>query len=291
MKRGEFIKSLTGIVTMSTLDLQTFGNEVLSEKSTPTMPVLFIGHGSPMNAIEHNAYTQRLNKLGKELPIPKAILVVSAHWQTRGTYVHVSPAPKTIHDFGGFPQALFDVQYPAPGAPELAKLVSSEITSTKVLHDTEWGLDHGAWAVLKQIYPEANIPVFQMSLDFAQGPDYHYKLAQQLQSFRNKGVLILGSGNIVHNLRVLDWNHPNNMAFDWAQEFDTNVKKYLDTRNHSPLVAYEKMGKSALLSVPTNEHYLPMLYAAALQQPKDEIHYLYEEMQMGSISMRSFMIG
>lgn len=216
MKRGEFIKSLGGLVTMSTLDLQTFGNELRSENNTAMMPALFIGHGSPMNAIEHNAYTQRLNKLGTELPKPKAILVVSAHWQTRGTYVHVSPAPKTIHDFGGFPQALFDVQYPAPGAPEMAKMVSSTISSTQVLHDTEWGLDHGAWSVLNHLYPQANIPVFQLSLDFSKGPSYHYNLAKQLQYFRTKGVLILGSGNIVHNLRVMDWNKPHNSAFDWA---------------------------------------------------------------------------
>ncbi|MES2560801.1 MAG: 4,5-DOPA dioxygenase extradiol [Bacteroidota bacterium] len=291
MKRSEFIKSLGGLTIMSTIDLKTFGNELLSDKNTSRMPALFIGHGSPMNAIEQNAYTQSLNKLGQSLEKPKAIMVVSAHWQTRGTYVHVSPAPKTIHDFGGFPQALFDVQYPAKGSPEFAGMVSKQITSAKVLHDDEWGLDHGAWAVLKQMYPDANIPVFQLSLDFSKGPAYHYNLAKELNALRNKGLLIIGSGNIVHNLGMLDWNNPHAKGYDWAVEFDEKVKANLQNHNHAPLIDYAQFGKAAQLAIPTNEHYLPMLYAAALQQKNEELKFFYEEMQMGSISMRCFMVS
>lgn len=291
MKRGDFIKTLGGLTIMSTLDIKAFGNEMLSEKNTSRMPALFIGHGSPMNAIEDNAFTQRLRKLGASLEPPKAILVVSAHWQTRGTYVHTTQLPKTIHDFGGFPQALFDVQYPAKGSPEFAKMVTDQVKSTHVLHDTEWGLDHGAWSILKQMYPNANIPVFQMSLDFTKGPAYHYQLAKELDALRNKGLLILGSGNIVHNLGVLDWNNPSGKGYDWAIEFDETVKKNLLAKNHDPLIQYSQLGRAAQLSVPTNEHYLPMLYIAGLQQQKEELNFIYEEMQMGSISMRCFMVS
>lgn len=291
MKRSEFIKSLGGLAVMTTIDLKTFGNELSAEKNTSRMPALFIGHGSPMNAIEQNAYTRSLHKLGQSLEKPKAIMVISAHWQTRGTYVHTSPAPKTIHDFGGFPKALFEVQYPAKGSPEFAEMVSQQITTTKVLHDDDWGLDHGAWAVLKQMYPGAEIPVFQLSLDFSKGPAYHYNLAKELNALRNKGLLIIGSGNIVHNLGMLDWNNPTAKGFDWAIEFDEKVKTNLQNRNHAPLIDYAQMGKSAQLSIPTNEHYLPMLYAAALQQKNENLTFFYEEMQMGSISMRCFMVS
>lgn len=291
MKRGDFIKTIGGLAVMSTLDLKAFGNEMLSEKNTSKMPALFLGHGSPMNAIEDNTFTRSLGKLGATLESPKAIMVVSAHWQTRGTYVHTTGLPKTIHDFGGFPQALFDVQYPAKGSPEFAKLVTDQVKSTQVLHDTEWGLDHGSWSVLKQMYPNANIPVFQMSLDFTKGPAYHYQLAKELDALRNKGLMIVGSGNIVHNLGILDWDHPSGKGYDWAIEFDEKVKSSLLTKNHEPLIHYEKLGKAAQLSVPTNEHYLPMLYIAALQQNKEELKFIYEEMQMGSISMRCFMIS
>jgi 4,5-DOPA dioxygenase extradiol len=289
MNRGSFIKTLGGLAMMSTLDLKGFGSEMLSEKNTSRMPALFIGHGSPMNALEDNAFTQTLKKLGGSLETPKAIMVVSAHWQTRGTFVHTNQMPQTIHDFGGFPQALFDVQYPAKGSPEYAQLVTNQVKSTQILHDSEWGLDHGAWAVLKQMYPNANIPVFQMSLDFTKGPEYHYKLAQELNALRSKGLLILGSGNIVHNLRIIDWNTPNK-GYDWAVEFDEKVKANLLAHHHDPLINYTQLGKAAQLSIPTNEHYLPMLYAAGLQQKNEEVKFLYEEMQMGSISMRCFMV-
>jgi 4,5-DOPA dioxygenase extradiol len=289
MKRGNFVKTVGGLVTMSLIDIKAFGNEMRNEKYTSKMPALFIGHGSPMNAIEENAFTNSLNKLGQDLEVPKAIMVVSAHWQTRGTFVHTCQSPKTIHDFGGFPQALFDVEYPAQGSPQFAQMVTDQVSSTQVKHDTEWGLDHGSWAVLKQMYPNATIPVFQMSLDFTQGPQYHYELAKELDALRNKGLLILGSGNIVHNLSIIDWNHPNS-GYDWAVEFDEKVKSYLLQRNHKLLVDYAQMGKAAQLSVPTNEHYLPMLYTAGLQQKDEVVSFLYQEMQMGSISMRCFMI-
>jgi 4,5-DOPA dioxygenase extradiol len=288
MKRLEFIK-LSSSLLLTHMNISSFGNLVKETTDSPIMPVLFIGHGSPMNAIETNLYTQKLNTLGKNLEKPKAILVVSAHWQTKGTYVNVSSIPKTIHDFSGFPKALFDVQYPAKGAPEFAKQVSDHVTHTQVLHDTDWGLDHGAWSVLKHLFPQADIPVFQLSLDFNQGSKYHYDLAKQLQFLRSKGVLIIGSGNIVHNLGMIDWRRKEG-GYDWAIEFDNQVSKNLISRNHDMLVDYYKMGKAATLSIPTNEHYLPMLYAAALQQKSEQLEFIYDEMQMGSISMRCFII-
>lgn len=272
------------------MDLKTFGNELLNEQTTGRMPALFIGHGSPMNAIQQNVFTQTLQKTGKELPKPRVILVVSAHWQTRGTYVATSEKPKTIHDFGGFPDALFQVQYPAPGSPAVAHEVQGLVKSATVLEDEKWGLDHGAWSILKHLYPAADIPVFQMSLDYTRGPEYHYNLGKELNALRDKGVLIIGSGNIVHNLGVLDWRNPES-KFDWGVEFDAKVKDSLINKNHNNLVQYEKMGEIARLSVPTNEHYLPMLYAVALQREKEQVSFLYEHIEMGSISMRCFKIS
>lgn len=289
MKRSDFIKQ-TGITAMGAITLSQFGNEWLLGKSTPTMPVLFIGHGSPMNAIEQNNFTQHLQQLGKSMPKPQAIMVVSAHWQTRGTFVHVSPYPKTIHDFGGFPQSLFDVEYPAQGAPEIAKGIGDLISGAAIYHDTEWGLDHGAWSVLKHLYPLANVPVFQLSLDYMLSAQGHFDLAKQLMVLRNKGVLIIGSGNIVHNLRMLDWEKPNNNGYDWAIEFDEYIAKALTQSNHNQLIQYNQVGKSALLSVPTNEHYVPMLYAAAAQTAPSQLVFTYQELQMGAISMRCFQI-
>lgn len=290
MNRSDFIKQMS-ITAMGSITLSQFGNEWLLAKSTPTMPVLFIGHGSPMNAIEQNAFTQHLQQLGKKMVKPQAIMVVSAHWQTRGTYVHVAPAPKTIHDFGGFPQALFDVDYPAKGAPSIAKNVGNVVSKTTILHDTEWGLDHGAWSILKHLYPLADVPVFQLSLDFTLTPQGHYDLAKELMELRNKGVLIIGSGNIVHNLGMLNWQNPNNMGFDWAIDFDEYIAGALTKSNHQQLVDYKQAGKSAILSVPTNEHYLPVLYAAAAQNNQSELVFTYQEMQMGAISMRCFQIS
>lgn len=291
MKRSDFIKTIvTGAIGVTMMDLKTFGNQVLNEKSTERMPALFIGHGSPMNAIQQNKFTEALAKTGKEIPHPKAILVVSAHWQTRGTFVTVAEKPEIIYDFGGFPDELFRVKYPAPGSPSFAREAKNAVTLTAVQEDKSWGLDHGAWTILKHLYPQADIPVFEFSLDYTKPPEYHYKLAKELNVLRDKGVLIIGSGNIVHNLGMLNWRDPN-AKFDWGVEFDTKVTENLLAKNHEPLIHYEKAGRAATLSVPTNEHYLPMLYAAALQQNNESLKFIYEGMEMGSISMRCFRVG
>lgn len=253
------------------------------------MPVLFTGHGSPMNIIRDNAFTQSLAMLGKETELPAAILVISAHWLTPGkTVVSVNPHPETIYDFGGFPEALYKEKYKAPGAPELAKELIQQVHSVQVHEDHEMGLDHGAWSILKHMFPQANIPVFQMSIDYSKPPQYHYQLAQELKALRNKGVLILGSGNIVHNLRILDWQNEDAPVLDWAAGFDAFVKKSIDNGDHDALINYNKQGKEALLAVPTNDHYLPMLYTLGLLEKDEQIRYTYEGFQNGSISMRCF---
>lgn len=290
MKRDEFIKSLSALFLTGMIDLKTFGNAMNEHSPSQRMPVLFIGHGNPMNALYDNPFTRSLNKLGKEMPRPKAVLVVSAHWLTRGTFVHSSPAPKTIHDFGGFPDELFKVQYNAPGSPEFAKQAKENIHSTNVQLDTDWGLDHGAWSILKHIYPAADIPVFQLSIDFSKPAEYHYNLAKELSALRDKGVLIIGSGNIVHNLGRVSWEDPT-AKYDWSIEFDEKVKGFVNNHQHKELIEYEKMGKAALLSVPTNDHYLPMIYTIGLQQKNEPVIQTYESIEMGSISMRCFKIG
>lgn len=292
MKRADFIKTL-GMVAISTPLLGLHDWKKITDDAAPAAkaPVLFIGHGNPMNALKDTAFTQKLAKLGSSLEKPKAILVVSAHWLTRGTWVATTPTPETIHDFGGFPQALFDVQYPAKGAPEFAKETATLLNAkTTVGEDTDWGLDHGAWTVLKHMYPAADVPVFQLSIDYYQTPQYHYDLAKYLSSLRDKGVMILGSGNIVHNLRQVDFANENN-KFDWAVEFDETVKKMLTERNHQGLIDYNKLGTAATLSIPTNDHYLPLLYTLALQGEKEEAAHIYEGIEHGSISMRCVQFG
>lgn len=255
------------------------------------MPVLFIGHGSPMNAIDTNAYTKTLTVLGRNLPKPKAILMVSAHWMTEGTYITEMKNPKTIHDFYGFPQKLFDVQYPAPGSPEIAKLIQETVLNPKIHGDKEmWGLDHGTWSVLRHMYPDADIPVMQLSVYMAQPPEYHVKLGQQLSILRDQGVLILGSGNLVHNLRQIKWE-PNAQPFDWAAEFDAWLKEKLIDRDFKAVQNDFHKTKAGQLSVPTLDHYLPMHYILGASDNRDELKFEYEEMQNGSISMRSFRLG
>lgn len=268
---------------------ETVLNELNKNSGTDTMPVLFIGHGNPMNALYDNKFTQALGGLQKSITKPKAILVVSAHWLTRGTYVSVNPSPKTIYDFGGFPEELYQVKYEPVGAPEIAKEVKEKITYTKIETDAQMGLDHGAWTILKHMYPKADIPTFQLSIDYSKPAQYHYDLAKQLAFLRNKGVLIVGSGNIVHNLAMVDFNRPTS-AYDWAVEFDTMVKNHLNKGDFNALINYDKLGKSAALSIPTNDHYLPMLYNIALKGENENIEYIYESMEMGSLSMRSFII-
>lgn len=250
------------------------------------MPVLFVGHGSPMNGIEDNEFSQRWREMGNTIPTPKAVLCISAHWLTRGTYITAMNPPKTIHDFGGFPKELFAVQYPAPGNPTLAKETAALIQKTQVGLDHDWGLDHGTWTVVRHMYPDANIPVLQLSIDYHQSPEYHYELAQELAALRRKGVLIIGSGNMVHNLRILDWQQPE-MGFDWAIELNETFKKYILDDNHEPLIHYTKLGKAAELAIPTPDHYFPLLYTLGLKDKKDEISFFNDKAVMGSITMTS----
>ncbi len=253
------------------------------------LPALFIGHGNPMNAIEDNPFSRAWEQTGKDLPRPRAILCVSAHWETAGTQVTSMDHPKTIHDFGGFPRALFEKLYPAPGSPELARLTRETVKTVEVALDETWGLDHGTWSVLTRMFPEADIPVIQLSLDHYQSPEFHYALGQELRSLRRRGVLIVGSGNMVHNLRLISWDRPEG-GFDWAIEFDQTLKTLIEKGDHAAIVHYEKLGQAARLSIPTNEHYLPLLYILALQEPEEQIHFFADQLTMGSLSMRSVRI-
>jgi 4,5-DOPA dioxygenase extradiol len=249
------------------------------------MPALFIGHGSPMNGIEDNAFSQRWAAMGKEIPTPQAVLVVSAHWLTRGTAITAMAQPQTIHDFGGFPKALFDVQYPAPGHPKLAEETAAMI-KTNVHLDHDWGLDHGSWSVVKNMYPEANIPVLQLSIDYNKSPQYHYDLATELAALRKKGVLIMGSGNMVHNLRILDWKNPAG-GYDWADEMNETFKRLISEDDHAALINFQDLGKAAALSIPTPDHYLPLLYTLGIKDKHDVVSFFNDQTTMGSISMTS----
>lgn len=260
--------------------------------STNKMPVLFLGHGSPMNAIEENEFVEGFRKIAKEIPKPNAILCVSAHWETRGTLVTAMENPITIHDFGGFPRELFEVQYPAPGSPELAEETKSLIHKTTVGLDDKWGLDHGAWSVIRHMYPQADIPVIQMSLDYYQNAQYHYELASELKSLREKGVLIIGSGNMVHNLRMVAWKHLNEtFGFDWALEADEKMKHFIMNDNHKSLIQYDKQGTPFKLAIPTPEHYLPLLYALAVKDKNEEAILFNDKAVAGSLTMTSVKIG
>jgi 4,5-DOPA dioxygenase extradiol len=291
MKRKDFLKSIA-LIPLAGFAMQLNKLNMLTDAFgvTAKMPVLFVGHGSPMNAIEQNEFTEGWQTVSRSLPLPNAILCISAHWETKGTFVTAMEKPQTIHDFGGFPQALFDVQYPAPGSPGLAAETQSLVAKTAVGLDGKWGLDHGAWSVIKVMYPGANIPVIQMSLDYLQDPQYHYDLAKELASLREKGVLIIGSGNMVHNLRVLDWDKPN-QGFDWAQEINAKFKNLIFDNDHQQLINYRNLGRGAELAVPTPEHYLPLLYALALKTKNEEVTFFNDKSVMGSISMTSVRIG
>ena len=253
-------------------------------------PLLFIGHGSPMNGIEDNEFSERWRQMGKDMPIPKAVLVVSAHWFTKGTHITAMEKPRTIHDFYGFPKALFDVQYSAPGDPLLAKESANLVHKTAVGLNHDWGLDHGTWSVVKNMYPKADIPVLQLSIDYTQNPQYHYELAAELALLRKKGVLIIGSGNMVHNLGILDWNLKDR-GYDWAIEMNTTFKDLISSGDHRALIQYEALGNAAKLSIPTPEHYLPMLYVLGLKKENEDLKFFNDKTLMGSISMTSFKIG
>jgi 4,5-DOPA dioxygenase extradiol len=260
------------------------------QKSNYKMPSLFIGHGSPMNAIEENEFTKTLLNLNNELLKPKAILVISAHWLTTGTFVNASPNPKMIYDMYGFPDELYRVQYPAPGSPEFANEVRNLIKNVDVKTDYEWGFDHGNWSILKWLFPNADVPVFQMSIDYHKPMKYHYELAQELKSLREKGVLIIGSGNLTHNLRMVYFEDKNAQPVDWAFEFDSKMKSFIDDRKHNKIIDYEKLGSASRLAVPEPSHFIPLIYAIGLQDEDEQVSYFYEKFEYGTLSMRSFII-
>jgi len=262
----------------------------MSAASGQRMPVIFFGHGSPMNTLASNQYTDAWRRLGAGAPGPKAILAISAHWYTRGIAVTAMATPRTIHDFGGFPQALYDMRYPAPGDPELALRVRELLAPVPVELDQSWGLDHGTWSVLVHAYPDAAIPVVQLSMDGTQPASFHYALARRLAPLRDEGVLIIGSGNVVHNLMLMRRGE-GTTVFDWAQRFNEAVRAALARSDHQPLIEYERMGEDARLSVPTPEHYLPMLYIAALQAEGETMQFAVDGYEAGSLGMLSVAAG
>jgi len=252
------------------------------------MPVLFIGHGSPMNAIQDNEFSRAWERVGRELPRPKAILCISAHWETNGPRVTAMPQPKTIYDFYGFPSELYAVTYPAPGFPDLAERVRRAVKTVEVGLDQTWGLDHGAWSVLKQLFPAADVPVVQLSLDYVKDMQHHYDLGKQLKALREESILIVGSGNVVHNLGVLHWEEG---AFDWAEQYDAKLRGWILADDHEAIIHYEKHGQAGQLSVNSAEHYEPLLYVLALKETSEPVSFFTEQVVMGSFSMRSLRIG
>ena len=256
-------------------------------------PVLFIGHGSPMNGIEDNEFTRNWAKMGIEIPIPTAVLVISAHWLTKGTQITAMENPRTIHDFGGFPEELFQVQYPAKGSPELALEAAKMISSSTVGLDHDWGLDHGTWTVVRQMYPNAAIPVLQLSIDYNKPPQYHFDLAKQLSALRNKGVLIIGSGNMVHNLSRIVWDklQEPEYGFDWAIEMNSVFKERIGNGDFQSLIEYQKLNAAALLAIPSPDHYYPLLYTLALHDKKEELSFFNDKVVGGSLTMTSVKFG
>ncbi len=291
MQRKQFIQSLLSLTAMTTLgSFKNFTNTL--KEQDKLMPVLFIGHGSPMNALEENEFTKGWKAVAKTLPKPTAILCISAHWETNGTFVTAIEKPKTIHDFGGFPQTLFNVQYPAPGSKWLADEVKTTLSKTTVGLDEAWGFDHGSWSLLKHLYPDADVPVVQLSLDYNKDAKYHYELAQELQALRKKGVLIIGSGNMVHNFSYAQLKGDFNAHFghDWAIEANESFKKLITENDFKSLTNYKTYSKALQLSAPTPEHYLPMLYAIALRNKNENVSYFNDALVGGSFSMTSLKI-
>jgi len=287
MDRRRFIKN-AAIAGTAMVTIHQFARAWDQEPvSDAVMPVLFVGHGSPMNAIEHNKFNETWEKLAQTLPKPKAILCVSAHWETNGTKVTAMAKPQTIHDFGGFPKELNEAQYPAPGSPEMAKATIGLLQKWQAHDDYEWGLDHGTWSVLLPMYPKADIPVYQLSLDVRKKPEEHYALAKDLYELRKRGVLIIGSGNIVHNLRMMQWT---DVAYDWAAAFNTDVKKLITSGNDTALIDYKSLENSKY-AVPTPEHYLPLLYTLALKTNKDSVSFFNDVTTAGSIAMTGVLIN
>lgn len=294
MNRKDFLKLMATFSLAGQQGLQALGNMADTLPKSEQMPVLFIGHGSPMIGIEDNEFSRSIKNITKKIPKPAAILMVSAHWETKGTFVTADEHPKTIHDFGGFPKELFAVQYPAPGSKWLANETQKLVISTLVGMDEGWGLDHGCWTVVKHMYPAADVPIIQLSLDYRQGPQYHYDLAKQLASLRNKGVLIIGSGNMVHNFQYMtvkgqDFNAP--FGHDWALEANTTFKKQILENDIKGLVSYKTFSKATSLAAPTPEHYLPLLYTMAQKDKNDNIEFFNDVAVAGSFTMTSVLIG
>lgn len=275
------------------MNLQDLQNISSNFSNTEKMPVLFLGHGSPMNAIEENQFVQGFRDVSKKIPKPNAILCVSAHWFTEGTFVTAMQMPKTIHDFYGFPKELFNVQYPAPGNPQLAKETVELLAPIAVEEDHSWGLDHGAWSVIRHMYPNADIPVIQLSIDHTKPPQYHFDLAQRLDKFREKGILIIGSGNIVHNLRMIDWRNINTIGagWDWAKEAREKTNNWILDGNFQNLIDYQKQGTSLQYAVPSPDHYLPLIYTLGLKEKSEQISLFNDELIGGSLSMTSVLIS
>jgi 4,5-DOPA dioxygenase extradiol len=294
MKRKDFLKLLAlWPFTSNAMHLQELSKLSQSFEATAPMPVLFLGHGSPMNAIEENEFVQGFRNIAHKIPKPQAILCISAHWETKGTYVTAMKNPRTIHDFGGFPPQLYAVQYPASGSPELAQETQSIIQSTQVGLDEQWGLDHGAWSVIKHLYPNAEVPIIQMSLDYTQSPRYHYELGQEIAKLRKKGILIVGSGNMVHNLRMIDWKNLNkaDYAYEWADEARSKMKDFILNDNFQALINYSSQGKAFQLAIPSPEHYLPLLYTLGLKNKNDSVELFNDKAVAGSLTMTSVKIG
>ena len=275
---------------MNLNDLQNISDQFTK---TERMPVLFLGHGSPMNAIEENQFVRGFREISKKIPTPNAILCISAHWFTKGTFVTSGEIQKTIHDFYGFPPELFAVQYPAKGNPELAKETVELLSPNPVTETDSWGLDHGAWSVIRHLYPEANIPVIQMSIDYTKSAQYHFELAEKLSKLRDKGILIIGSGNIIHNLRLIDWRNINTVGagWDWAIEARAKTNEWIMDGNYQNLINFEKQGTALQNAVPTPDHYLPLIYTLGLKKKTEEISLFNDELIGGSLSMTSVRIG
>lgn len=287
MKRLDFLKTLSLLPLAGTTAYASSLNALASGKSTSRTPLIFIGHGSPMNGIRDNIYSNAWKDLGQKLQAPKAIICISAHWQTKGTFVTALEEQPTIHTFNNFPQELFDVRYKAKGSPELAKETQKLITSTKVGLSHDWGIDHGAWIVLKRLFPEANVPVVQLSVDYSQPAEYHYNLGKQLSGLRRKGVLIVGSGNIIHNLYT---TKSDSKPYDWALEARENFNRFIADGNHNPLLKYQSLGSWATNAVPAPDHYFPLLYVLGLQEKDENVRFFNDDILSGSLSMTSLHI-
>jgi len=293
VNRKSFLQTLALLpMAGAAMKLNELGKIAEPFNNTDEMPVLFLGHGSPMNAIEENEFVTGWRNAGGNIPRPNAVLCISAHWETKGTFVTAMERPQTIHDFGGFPQKLFDVQYPAPGSPKYAEETKSIIKKTTVGLDEKWGLDHGCWSVVKHLYPKADVPVLQMSLDYTKPPQYHYELAKELAALRKKGVLIVGSGNMVHNLGMIAWDKMNmpEYGFDWALEARTKMNKAILSGDHASLINYKSQGRAFDLAIPSPDHFLPLLYILALKSEKEKATLFNDKPVMGSLTMTSVKI-